>query len=267
MQREYVPIGDCTLDVLRQGDGPPIVVYHGEYGTIFARKFLDQLAISHEVIVPHHPGWAGSTRPPHVKTIRDLALLQQEFLQHLGQAIPVVGLSLGGWVAAEVAATWPSSTPALVLVSPTGIKVGGREDRDFVDIYVTDPDQRRSLFSSVGVPEADPLLLDGDLYLEMAKAEEAVARFCWTPYMHDPGLRYRLRRVDCPALVMSGSADELVRNPTYFKEYTKLLGDRAVHHVVEGAGHCIEEDMPHVVVGAVNQFTAAGAEAPSVSQL
>jgi pimeloyl-ACP methyl ester carboxylesterase len=263
MKREQLAIGDCDLDVMRLGAGAPLVVYHGEYGSMYAQGFLEQLALTHEVIVPHHPGWAGSSRPAHVKTIRDVAFVQQEFLEGLGHPAALVGLSLGGWIAAEVAATWPALIESLVLVSPTGIKAGSREDRDFVDIYVTDPAKRRGLFSSMPDPPASPLLGDQDEYLEIAKAEEAVARYCWGPYMHDPGLRHRLRRVSSPVLVLSGSADRLVLNPAYFQNYAELLGPGAVHRIIDGAGHCIEEEMPGVVVEAIEQFSAAGRPAAS----
>ena len=108
MQREERIIGECRLDVRRYGAGPPLVLLHGEYGVTFTEGFLERLGAHHEVFVPHHPAWAGSTRPTHIATTRDIALVQQEFIEGFGAPVPVIGLSFGGWVAAEVASTSPS---------------------------------------------------------------------------------------------------------------------------------------------------------------
>lgn len=251
MQREERTIGECRIDIRRYGAGSPVVVLHGEYGVTFGEVFLELLGQHHEVFVPHHPGWAGSSRPNHVETIRDVALVQQEFLEGFATPVPVIGLSLGGWVAAEIAATCPGLVTSLVLVSPIGIKVGGREDRDFVDIYVTASDQRRGLLSGIAGPP-----MDAALALEITTAEEAVARYCWSPYMHDPGLRHRLRRVTARTLVLSGSSDRLVVRPDYFETYAQLIGGGASHRKIDGAAHSIEEELPHEVVSIVNEFVA-----------
>jgi pimeloyl-ACP methyl ester carboxylesterase len=256
--RDEVTIGGCRLDVRRFGAGSPLVVLHGEYGIRFAGDFVESLGTRYEVFVPHHPGWAGSSRPTHIETVRDVALVQQEFLEGFGQPVPVVGLSFGGWVAAEVAATRPDLVASLVLVSPIGIKVGGREDRDFVDIYVTASDQRRGLLSAAEGPA-----MDADLALEITKAEEAVARYCWSPYMHDPGLRHRLRRITAPAIVVSGSADRFVLHPDYFETYARLIGAGAPHREIAGAGHSLEEEMPGVTVDVVHEFVALESAAAS----
>lgn len=257
MQREVRAVGDSRLDIRRYGAGSPVVVLHGEYGVTFAEEFLEQLGAHHEVLVPHHPGWAASSRPTYVETIRDIALVQQEVLEAFGEPVPLIGLSLGGWVAAEVAATCPDLVASLVLVSPIGIKVGGREERDFVDIYVTASDERRRLFSSTAGP-----LMDAEVALEVATAEEAVARYCWSPYMHDPGLRHRLRRIKAPTLVLSGANDRFVLHPDYFETYARLVGEGATHRMIDGAGHSIEEEMPDAVVTFVNDFTAPRSAAP-----
>ena len=249
MQREERAIGECRLDVRRYGAGSPVVVLHGAYGVTFSEEFLEQLGAHYEVFVPHHPGWAGSSRPTHVETTRDIALVQQEFIEAFGAPVPVIGLSFGGWVAAEVATTCPGLVSSLVLISPIGIKLGGREERDFVDLYVTAADQRRGLFSSTEGPS-----VDAEVALDIAKAEEAVARYCWSPYMHDPGLRHRLRRIAAPTLVLSGTRDRFVLRADYFETYAQLIGEGATHRTIENAGHSVEEEMPEETVSLVHEF-------------
>jgi len=120
-----------------------------------------------------------------------------------------------------------------------------------VDIYVTASDQRRGLLSGIAGPP-----MDAALALEITTAEEAVARYCWSPYMHDPGLRHRLRRVTARTLVLSGSSDRLVVRPDYFETYAQLIGGGASHRKIDGAAHSIEEELPHEVVSIVNEFVA-----------
>lgn len=244
-------MGDCRLDVGRCGEGVPVVVLHGEYGSSFLRPFLHALSESHDVYVPHHPGWAGSSRPAYVRTIRDVALVQQEFLESLGKSAAVVGLSLGGWVANEIAITAPNLMSFLMLISPTGIKAEGRERREFSDIYVTETNERRRTFSSVSGDIAD----DAEYYLEVAKSEEAVARYCWSPYMHDPTLRGRLRRIQTPTTILSSSADRFVLNAeSYYREYSGLIPGLVRHEQIAGVGHNIEEEQPELVVRILDEM-------------
>ena len=98
--------------------------------------------------------------------------------------------------------------------------------------------------------------------LEIARAEEAVARYCWSPYMHDPGLRHRLRRITAPTLVVSGTNDRFVLRPDYYETYARLIGEGATLRKIDGAGHNVEEEMPDAVVALVNEFVAPRAGRP-----
>lgn len=259
MRRELVAVGDCQVDVRRFGHGDPVVVLPGEYGVLFADRFIEALGRSHEVIVPLHPGWGRSSRPRYVRTARDVALVQQEVIERLRRPVPVIGLSFGGWIAAEVAAGAPSLVSHLVLISPTGVKVGGREDRDFRDIFLTEPGDRRGVFYAEGRTPPIAEIEGADVYLEIAKSEDAVARYCWSPYMHDPGLRYRLRRVTARTLVISGGRDRLVLNPRYFEMYASWLGSGAEHRRLDSAGHRVEEEEPEIVAEAILSFARKSA--------
>jgi len=254
MQQEHVSIGECRLDVHRYGSGAPLVVLHGEYGTLTAGDFLEALGRHYDVHVPFAPGWGASTRPAYVRTIRDVALVQQEYLERFTDPVPVVGVSVGGWVASEVAVSNPDLVAALVLVSPIGIKVGGRDTRDFEDLYITAPEDRRSLF--YGARGAPPLeeRPDEDVYLAVAQSEEALARYAWSPYLHDPGLVHRLRRVAAPALVVAGADDRLVLHPDYFETFAAAVGTGAELRTLAGAGHRVEEERRDEVVALVHDF-------------
>lgn len=253
MTSEVLDIGDCKILVERFGEGPPLLLLHGENGPHGAKPLIAALAKSFEVHVPRHAGWAGSTRAHHVQTTRDLALVAQEYAERFPQPVPAVGLSFGGWVAAEVAATAPKLFSSIVLVSPIGVKIGDRETRDFLDTYVLAAGDREAAYYS---PDGRPTVVvdtEGDYYLDIATAEEATVRFCWQPFMHDTTLKGRLRRVEAPTLILSGSEDGFILNPDYYRGYAGLIPG-AAHEVIAGVGHRIEEERPEAVADRIADF-------------
>jgi pimeloyl-ACP methyl ester carboxylesterase len=260
MDGEVLEIGGCDILVERLGKGAPLVVLHGEDGPRGARPFLERLAQRFEVHAPSHAGWAGTSCAAHVTTLRDVALVAQQYVETFRRPVPVVGLSLGGWLAAEIAATSPALVERLVLVSPIGVKIGARNDRDFVDIYVLGPKEREAAYYG---PRGRPALAavnSPDFFMEKALAEHATVRYCWRPFMHDPGLKGRLQRVQAPTLLLSGAEDRFVVNPDYYARYAGLIPG-ARHEVIAGAGHRLEEEEPQMIADRVAAFAAAAVPA------
>ena len=120
----------------------------------------------------------------------------------------------------------------MVLVSPLGVKLGGRSERTFVDLYATAPADVRACLYGDPSRAPDQSALGDDEFLELAVAEEAVARYGWEPYLHNPQLRYRLARIGRPTLVVAGSADRFVLAPGYYRVLCRLdrCQRRAGHH-------------------------------------
>lgn len=255
MQTDSLEIGGCQVTVERLGSGPPLVVLHGEDGPRNTQAFLEHLSDKFEIHVPRLVGWAGTRRSAHIRNMRDIALVAQEYVERFNRSIPLVGLSLGGWVAAEIAAIVPALVSNLVLISPIGVKIGGREDRDIADIYVLPADQRAALYYAPGrAPKLKPGT-NADVFMERAIAEEAVARFCWQPYMHDPGLTGRLRRIRAGTLLIAGERDALVLNPSYYRGYAGLIAGARLE-TIAGAGHRVEEEEPQKVATRIAEFLA-----------
>ena len=100
-------------------------------------------------------------------------------------------------------------------MSPTGIKVEGREDASSLTFTSRTQRAPSGLLEGRYLTALDPALSGGgeDLYVDLAEAEESVARYCWSPYMHDPGLRDRLRRIHVPTTIIFGAGDRFVINP------------------------------------------------------
>jgi pimeloyl-ACP methyl ester carboxylesterase len=248
-------LGDVTLEVHELGEGTPLLYLHGEDGLLWSRPLIEDLSGSFHVIAPHHPAWGGSTRPEHVATVGDIARVYAELLEHVDGPVLVVGASIGGWIAAELALISRRPLRGLVLAAPTGIKLGDRETRDFADIYAAGfDDLPRILY---GERELAPDLTDRDPadYVYLAQAQEATARYGWAPYMHNPKLRHWLRRIDAPALVVGGSADRFVLTPDYVDGYASLIGaDGAATAHLEGAGHRVEEEEPAELARLIRDF-------------
>jgi pimeloyl-ACP methyl ester carboxylesterase len=255
MRKRFDDLGGATLEITESGSGDPLLFLHGEDGLEFCRSFIEGLSDHFSVVAPHHPGWGSSVRPRYVTTVRDISDVYDEFLENMQGRVLVVGVSLGAWIAAELMCRRRESVVGLVLISPIGIKVGNREQRDFEDIYVEGVSR---LASQPSLPEAKgrgPSLSDAEL-LHLAMAEESVARFCWEPYMHDPKLRYRLRRIKVPTTVISGSEDRFVLNDTYFDQFASLIGSHAQSQVIDGVGHKIDEEAPEALVKRIAEFNA-----------
>ena len=138
--------GPIDLEVLRHGEGRPILLVHGVNPVNPKAPFLDLLAEHGAVIAPSHPGFGQSPLPDDFDTMYDLVHLYLDLLEHLRvDAVTLIGLSFGGWLAAEIAAACPHRLAKLILVDAVGIKVSDRETPDILDVINSAPSvvQRR----------------------------------------------------------------------------------------------------------------------------
>jgi len=119
-----VDAAGIAVELRRRGSGPPLLVIHGELGVLGWLESYMQLAKQHDVIVPSLPGYGRSTRPDWIMCVHDLAAWITWFARDLDLRTPVnvIGCSLGGWVAAEIATVAPQFFNKLVLIGAMGIK-------------------------------------------------------------------------------------------------------------------------------------------------
>ncbi len=248
-------VGDVVLAAERYGTaGGAVLFLHGEDGLLFCRPFLSKLGERSLVTAPSHPGWPGSARPAYVRTLDDVAYVYLDVLEAFDGPVALVGASMGGWLAAEIATKCQHRLSALVLVAPLGIKVGGTRDRTFADLWATDPGRRRQLLYGDVERAPDLSRLAEEDFADLALAEEAVARYGWEPHLYNPALVHRLRRIALPTLIIAGSADRFALDPSYFEHFASAIGDNASLTVVAGAGHRVEEEMPETLAGMIGSF-------------
>ncbi|MCZ7437901.1 alpha/beta hydrolase [Micromonospora sp. WMMC241] len=230
---------DLTLTVSEAGHGRPVLLLHGGGGPTTVAPLGRHLARRAQTITPVHPGWDGTQRPSWLTGIDDLALAYLHLLHDRGlRDVLVVGSSLGGWIAAEMAVRDTAGlVTGLVLVDAVGIDVPGEPIQDF---FALDP---RSLAEHAWHdPDrfpVDPAALAPEQQARQAANRETMRVLVGDPYMHDPKLRRRLGRVGVPALLLWGESDRIV-TPAYGAAYAAALGDGRLV-VVPEAGH-----LPHL---------------------
>jgi pimeloyl-ACP methyl ester carboxylesterase len=250
---EHMTVNGFGLEVLRCGQGAPIVLLHGMDTVSPKAPFLDLLARHVEVIAPSAPGFGNSPRSQDFDTIYDLVHLHLALLDQLPyEKVTLMGLSFGGWLAAEVAVASCHCIANLILVDPVGIKLGGREERDILDVFNIHPDEvrRRSWADPSKAPNYDAMT-DEELVIH-AKNWESLCLYAWHPYMYNPQLKQWLGRISAPTLMLWGDQDGVV-TPDYGRAYAKLIPG-AEFRLMEGAGHHPEQEQPERFVQAVMGF-------------
>ncbi len=124
-------VAGADIELFERGSGAPLLFLHGAQGVRPAERFLDRLAAGRRVIAPSHPGFGGSSLPDWLDSIDDIAHIYLELMDRLKvERFDLVGCSVGGWIAADLATKTPERVQRLVLVGPVGVKVGsGRQAR------------------------------------------------------------------------------------------------------------------------------------------
>lgn len=251
----WLTVHGVQLEVIEQGQGRPIVVLHGEDGLDPKAPFLDLLAAHGRVIAPSHPGFGHSPDAETIDTIDDLAYLYLDLLaeQDLREAI-VIGFSLGGWIAAEMAVKSTDRLAKLVLVAPVGIKVGDRETRDIPDIFALRPDEvARLQYHDPARAVVDYTTLSDDALTVIARNREATALYGWEPYFHNPKLRQRLHRINIPTLLLWGASDRFITPGYYGAAYRDAIPGARLE-IIERAGHFPHLEQPEAFVERVRKF-------------
>ncbi|MDQ0913414.1 pimeloyl-ACP methyl ester carboxylesterase [Streptomyces canus] len=241
---------DLSLILSEAGAGRPVLVLHGGGGPATVAGLAQHLSRTAHTITPVHPGWDGARRPDWLTGIDDLALAYLHMLRDRRlRDVLVVGSSLGGWTAAEMAVRDSAgSITGLVLIDAVGVQV---ETEPITDLFALDArgvaehswhDPDRYYLDPAGLPPEE---------LARRQANMATMRLlAGDPYMYDPTLLRRLGKVQVPSLLLWGESDRIV-TPAYGAAYADAFGDGRLE-VVPKAGHLPQIEQPEATFALID---------------
>ena len=237
------------------GAGRPFFVLHGGGGPLTVDAFAKRLAAEHSVrvFVPTHPGFGGTSRPENLTTVRELAARYIQLLDELDLSdVTVLGNSMGGWIAAEMALLPSRRIGRVVIVDGVGIEV---PDHPIADFYSLTPRQIAEL--SYHDPDRygiDPTKLPPAALEAMAGNRAALAVYAGTS-MLDPTLAQRLSAVRVPTLVIWGDADRIA-DSAYGRAFAAAIPG-AKFELLSATGHLPQIESPAALMEVIRNFAAA----------
>jgi pimeloyl-ACP methyl ester carboxylesterase len=254
LQRHVITIAGIELELFEAGEGPPILFLHNGGGFFPDQPFIRLLSVRHRLIAPSHPGFGRSTLPDWIDSCDDIAYVHLELMDRLGlHQADIIGCSIGGWIAAELATKSPERVRKLVLVAPEGVKLGPADKLDIPDIYAMPANElERISYHDPAQMQIDLSRLSDEELAIRVRNRETTALLVWEPYMHNPKLRHRLHRVTAPTLFVRGESDGLVP-ADYIAAYARLLPNARVE-TIAAAGHSPHLEQPEAFARVVLEF-------------
>lgn len=231
-----------------------VLFLHGEHFTGMGGPFLERLGAGRELHAPLYPGYDGTPPDPDFRSVDDLAYRCLDLLEELdARDATLVGASLGGWVALEMAVRDRSRIARMALLAPVGVKLSGREERDFADlVFMPEAEAAQALFHDPARWAPDHAALDEAAVEAIALERQWAAWYGWKPYMHNPLLAKWLHRAAVPTLLLWGESDGFAAPEYGRKLAARLPGAR--FETVAGAGHYPHIERADATADAVEAF-------------
>ena len=243
---------DLPISIAESGRGRVALVLHGGGGPPTVQNIADHLQQTMHVIVPTHPGWNGNERPAWLTRVSDLARVYLQLLQHEGyREVLVIGSSIGGWIAADMAASDEAGRiRGLVLIDAAGVDIPGQP---IVDFFALDP---RGV-AEHSFHDPDRFYIDPSNFppeqVARQRANMATMRILASdPYMVDPTLLGRLGQVQIPVLLLWGDSDRIF-TAAYGQAFAAAF-PRAIFTVVADAGHLPHIEQPDTTFAALDAY-------------
>jgi pimeloyl-ACP methyl ester carboxylesterase len=221
-ETQHLDMHGFQLPYRRAGSGPTVLFLHGAGGSSGWTPWHEALSQHVDLIAPEHPGWDSAETPDWLDHTTDLAFFYLDVMDRLGlENVHLVGHSLGGWTAAEVAIRNTSRLASLTLLCAVGLHVDGMQAADG---FLQPPEERvKTLVHSAQHQQMmleralDPDLLDLSL-----KNSQIAAKLLWQPRNYNPQLKKWLHRIDVPTLLLWGANDQIAP-PAIADAYEQLI--------------------------------------------
>ncbi len=234
------------------GSGLPLIILHNDMGGAGWVEFHNRLAQDFTVYLPSLPGYGKSGRPEWMRSIRDMALVQNWLLKEMGiDSTNILGIGIGAWIAAEMATMCHEQFKNMALVSPVGLQPKSGEIIDqfllsaeeYVELCFHDSSKFRKFF---GPTPSDKQKESWELNREMT------VRVAWKPYMFNQSLPHLLPGVTTRTLIVSGSDDKVV--PVSCSEHYKDILPNSRHEIIKDCGHYVDMEKPNELAGLLIDF-------------
>ena len=257
MDKRMVSVRNGTFktELYQAGAGEPLLFLHGSGGPLRG-AYLDKLAQTFSVYAPVHPGYGESAGFEHIDDIIDQALYYHDFMDEIGlESAHIVGHSLGGMLAAEIAALCSHRMRKLVLSNAVGL---WRDDAPVLDFFVVTPDQlaaatlhdpqSEAAKAAFPPPEGTEAMIEA-MYGRI-QSFTAAGKFLWP--IPDRGLDRRIHRIQSSTLIIWGESDGLVP-PVYAEDFRSHIKDSRVV-IMKEAAHMPMFEKPDEWVSLVSDF-------------
>jgi pimeloyl-ACP methyl ester carboxylesterase len=242
------------LTVDEYGSGRSFLLLHAGAGPQSMLGFAQRLAGEQaHVYVPSHPGFGGTPRPAWLNNIGDLAKIYVTLIEQLDlHEVTVVGGSIGGWIAAEMALLNSSLISNFVLVDAVGIEVEGQT---MVDIFaLTVNEIMQFSYYNPAAFQRDPATLTDAEKRGIGANRQALAVYGGQPTKTDSTLARRLGAITTPTLVLWGDSDGIV-TPEYGRAYAAAIPN-AKFELLTKTGHMPQIETPDQVLSAIRNFVS-----------
>lgn len=252
---EKFRVGESELSVIKGGQGKPLLVFHGELGNPGWLGWHAALAQNRTLWIPLHPGFGKSPFTDWIMDMRDLSIFYSRFIREQKLTpVDVIGFSLGGWLAAEMAVNNAQQFNKMVLVGATGLRPQAGEIMDMFTVTArsylnrnvldTQGDEFKKLFGGEQTPEQFEAWED-------ARAE--TARIAWKPYMFNQSMPHLLENIaGLPTLLLWGRQDPVVPLNVAELYNKKIAASKLVS--LDKCGHMPEVEKTEDFVKEVRNF-------------
>jgi len=243
--------------VLEGGRGAPVVFFHGAGGLFRDNPFLERLAERYRVFAPELPGYGDSTGEELLEDMLDFTLHGWDVVGALGLERPhLVGHSMGGMIAAEMACVAPRDLDKLALVGAAGLWIDEHPIPDlftllpfeFAELLFHDPAQGTAWLTG-GVDFNDMEALK-TFYIANSRRMAMAGKLLFP--VPNRRVSKRLYRLTAPTLVLWGAHDKLM--PAVYADRWKALIPQASVVTIAGAGHMLPYEQPEAFVAALERF-------------
>jgi pimeloyl-ACP methyl ester carboxylesterase len=252
IQTERVPVR-----YYEGGSGRPLVFLHGAGGLDMDLSFLDTLAQKFHVYAPLVPGYGDSEECTELRDMLDFTLHTWDVVERLGVKDPVlVGFSMGGMIAGEMAAIAPNDVSRLALIAPAGLWM---DEHPIPDIFAMLPyelpgylfydAEAGAKIMSAGTDMSDMKFLQAFL-VQNARQLGAAGKILFP--IPERGLASRLYRIKAKTVLIWGEGDKLIP-PVYAQAFQRGIAGAEVVMIPQAA-HLAPFEKPTEVIGAITRL-------------